>query len=545
MSNRLLILFMLVVCAGLCPAQTLYNNCYIVNSCCDSTLIWNQFEVLPQIYSFKNSIAINRSLHLQDSENYLANESGDLQFATNGCVIVDNQGRVIPDSFGLLSKFSTQSCSELTKENGQTVYIQSATPTQRSCSIPNKSKPDDYTVFNLGINKLQNWDNIKGYNDVIIYTQINKDFDNHQFKVYYEGLIQLPEAFVPGLKLVKHADGESWWLIVPSRKAGSFVSIHISKDGLPIEQQISLPEYPYPTFLGGSDLQPIIGIKMAISHDGTKLASLDVFKGNIVLYKINRCNGMIYNPIKVYQMEGHDSTNYFWPLTYSGMSFSPNSRYLYAGLWHEELQFDTEADDIASSKYIVAKEYTYKIDFDTTGFNVPDYAFLPTIDFFDNYLTPSGKIIISGSNKNITNNWYAIIEDPDKSGVDCNFNLFGFKSHYAAFTPAPNIPNFDLGPLPPGYCTQSNADAEIESKNVDGSIVISVKNIPLGTKRVCLKIYDTLGRLLTIECFDVIPFQDYSKEIVLDHSYLPPACYVATAEFDTGGFVSKKVLVMK
>jgi hypothetical protein len=59
---------MLVVCAGQSPAQTLYNNCYIVNSCCDSTLIWNQFEVLPQIYSFKNSIAINRSLHLQDSE---------------------------------------------------------------------------------------------------------------------------------------------------------------------------------------------------------------------------------------------------------------------------------------------------------------------------------------------------------------------------------------------------------------------------------------------------------------------------------------------
>ena len=254
---------------------------------------------------------------------------------------------------------------------------------------------------------------------------------------------------------------------------------------------------------------------------------------------------MIYNPIKVYQMEGHDSTNYFWPLTYSGMSFSPNSRYLYAGLWHEELQFDTEADDIASSKYIVAKEYTYKIDFDTTGFNVPDYAFYPLIDFFDHQLTPTGKIIISSSNLHVTSNWYAVIEDPDKGGADCDINLFGFKSNYANLTPANNIPNFDLGPLPPGSCNQSNTDADIESKNLDGSIVISVKNIPLGTKRVCLKIYDMLGRLLSIECFDVIPFQDYSKEIVLNHSYLPPACYVATAEFDTGGFVSKKVLVMK
>ncbi|MBL7829788.1 MAG: hypothetical protein JNK41_02075 [Saprospiraceae bacterium] len=547
MSNRLFLLFMLVVCAGQSPAQTLYDNCYGTSLCCDSTVLWNQFISRTEIFHFNNGTIKNKDLNIVTgtTRTYLANKSGELQFVSNGCVIIDSDGHLIPDDFGLIKKYKGGLfCSETILPNGKKIYYGAAT-LQSCTSIPNQINDNDFTLFTIGINRAENWDNIPGYNDVIIFSQINKENKDKTYKVYNETMLQLPESVCGGCKLVKHADGESWWLIIPLRTAGSFFSIHVSRDGLPLEHHISHSDYPFPAFMFGTNPSSGVVLQLSISNDGKKLATLDVHKGNMVLYYINRCTGSIYNPKKIYQFEGNDTISYYFPLIYSGMAFSPNSRYLYAGYWEKELQFDTDANDIEATKYQVAHEYTYKINIDTVGILVPEYAFNPIIDFYDNYLSPSGKIIISGSNRHITNNWYAVIEDPDQGGIDCNINLFGFKSNYDYVTPAPNIPNFDLGPLPPGSCNKSNTDAEIESKNVDGSIVISVKNIPLGTKRVCLKIYDMLGRLLSIECFDVIPFQDYSKEIVLDHSYLHPACYVATAEFDTGGFVSKKVLVMK
>ncbi|MBL7829787.1 MAG: hypothetical protein JNK41_02070, partial [Saprospiraceae bacterium] len=518
MSNRLLILFMLVVCAGLCPAQTLYNNCNIVNPCCDSTFIWNQFDVLPQIYHFNNDYILKKPLRLDAARTFLANAEGELQFASNGCVIVDKEGQLIPDDSGLLAKYSNAYCGIQESNDGHNVYYRNAAYAQDASCMPNSNKFNDFTLFISGWNaEYINFENVPGIDDVMVYTQINKNNDSQKYKVYHDGILQLPEPFCGGGRLVKHADGESWWLIVPLRTVGSFYSICVSPDGLPSYGNISQTIYPFPTLKYGKIPKPSYFVKWNISNDGSKMATIDSYTGNIVMYQIDRCKGLIYNPRKVYERDGLDTMYHQWPFFYTGLAFSPNSRYLYAGLWNEELQFDTEADDIASSKYIVAKEYTYKIDFDTTGFNVPDYAFYPLIDFFDHQLTPTGKIIISSSNLHVTSNWYAVIEDPDKGGADCDINLFGFKSNYANLTPANNIPNFDLGPLPPGSCNQSNTDADIESKNLDGSIVISVKNIPLGTKRVCLKIYDMLGRLLSIECFDVIPFQDYSKEIVLNH----------------------------
>ncbi|HNE47760.1 MAG TPA: hypothetical protein PK806_01180, partial [Saprospiraceae bacterium] len=94
-------------------------------------------------------------------------------------------------------------------------------------------------------------------------------------------------------------------------------------------------------------------------------------------------------------------------------------------------------------------------------------------------------------------------------------------------------------------CKTGTETPDITVKNFDGSLYIDIGNIPLGVKKACLKLYDILGRLLYYDCVDIIPYQDYSKEIAILDKYLPPACYAAAVEFDTGGFVSKKVMVMK
>ena len=80
MSNRLFLLFMLVVCAGQSPAQTLYDNCYGTSLCCDSTVLWNQFISRTEIFHFNNGTIKNKDLNIVTgtTRTYLANKSGEI-----------------------------------------------------------------------------------------------------------------------------------------------------------------------------------------------------------------------------------------------------------------------------------------------------------------------------------------------------------------------------------------------------------------------------------------------------------------------------------
>lgn len=460
---------------------------------------------------------------------------------------MDSEGKAIPNKFGWKEKLKERTCLQDINPDGTILSILIGQTLESETSIPNKSSKNDFTIFRSVWNRWDYESLDPEFNSAVIYSRINKQNESQQYEVYDEGVIYLPESFSGGLRLVRHADGESWWLIVPLTTPGSFLSVHISPDGLPMVQHLSVSDYPYSTFLLGEPKRPTYALKFNISGDGKKLAALDVTRGNIAMYEIDRCTGHIYNPKKVYEFMVFDSTGHYFPLSFADLVFSPNSRYLYAGMWKEELQFDTEADDIEATKYVVAKEYFYPITFDTTGIKVPEHAFMPNINFYEQQLTPDGRIIVIGANDHGTNKWYAVIEDPDQGGAACNINLFGFDSHYAPLGDmcANNIPNFDLGPLPAGSCKTGTETPDITVKNFDGSLYIDIGNIPLGVKKACLKLYDILGCLLYYDCVDIIPNQDYSKEIAILDKYLSPACYVAAVEFDTGGFVSKKVMVLK
>lgn len=536
---------LILICAGLCPAQSLYNDTYLIDvSSNDSIKLLDQFWYRPKMLKLSTGDSIFKKLNIYASIalTYLSDKSGNLQFVSNGCYIVDAEGKEIDNPFNFI-KDGPQYNFECGIFNGQFV---SSNTLRFITSIPNSNKEHDYTIFQLAYNKYPiSW--ISADDNKLIYTQLRESKGNYQ--VYNSGIINLPDHHTEaGISLVRHADGKSWWLIVPLFKAGTFVSIHVNAKGLPNEQVISELIYPLPTpLLGiyGSPKENYVGSVPAVSPDGSKLAIFDYYRCDIVIYNIDRCTGNIYNPRVVFISNLDENGVYFEKGI--GLAFSPNSRYLYGGTSKRELQFDTDASDIPATMFTLADSiYRYKIELDTSNIKIDPVFFSAKIDFREQFLGIDNKIHIQSQPQEPSMYFYdPVIEHPDLPGEKCGFRLFGDYKHFGNQSIPPNTPNFDLGPLPPGSCETSKINTDVLIKSTGENTDVEIINIPIGVHQICVKIYDVLGRELMRKCESIIPFQDYSKIVYFETAILPPECYFATVYFDNGDLITKKFLVLK
>lgn len=114
-----------------------------------------------------------------------------------------------------------------------------------------------------------------------------------------------------------------------------------------------------------------------------------------------------------------------------GISFSPNSRYIYVSLLIPYIyQYDTWQANLDSSGSIVAVWDSFQDPI----FNLPLY-------FFMHQLAPDGKIYLSTFNGSL---YYHVIENPDSFGISCNVNQHSFiLPNYNGCIP--NFPNYNLG----------------------------------------------------------------------------------------------------
>lgn len=535
MKLLIAISIVLTLCAGVVPAQSLYNDVYVLNSCCESTTFsYGKIKIGPKQYKFSTRDSFELNLNTSGFQiTYLSDEKGDFQFVYDGLLIHDSKGEVIENPFPDLNKNGKQwrcgMVGETSTCSGED-YVSSIVltgPTER------------YMIFRM------NWEYTPSLNhrfkgQDILCSIIEKNPQTHKYKVVEYFSIPLVVVFTEGMSIVRHADGQSWWLIIPSFRTGHFVSVHISSEGKILNQIVSQPEYPYPT-KGYEDLNlhPITDV----SPDGNKLALMDIYRRNIVLYNIDRCSGILYNPRKVHFDEKAESWNIYLPW-YLGMCFSPNSRFLYFGEYYSERQYDTEAEDIEASEVILGERLYYDVGYDTITYKVPPHLLKQSqINFATQQLGSNGKIYIRSVQEGNTI-WNAIIENPDEKGAAAGLKPFGFYN-YAQAIIGPNTPNFDLGPLPAEYCAESRTDIDFDIKVLDGSVNISVNNIPEGISEMCLKVFDMMGRVMYQSCEAIEPYLVYEKQYQLNGEILSNACYVASIQFDNGIYRSQKFIVIR
>jgi hypothetical protein len=225
--------------------------------------------------------------------------------------------------------------------------------------------------------------------------------------------------FIPAygkLNAVKHGNGVDWWILLLEYKTNRFYRYILSKDGLKYEGIQNIGEID-PEGVGCAVFSP----------DGTKYARYDdqgsfPLIQSINVYDFNRCNGLLSNNknIKFDDKGG------------AGLAFSPNSRYLYAGLGDEIRQYDMQESSLKKGEVSISKRDNH-------------ISCLDVLEGFDNgQLAPNGKIYLStdGCSKVLH-----VIHQPDLAGKACKIELHGVILPTSNALGVPNFPNFRLGKM--------------------------------------------------------------------------------------------------
>ncbi|MFN8279208.1 MAG: PKD domain-containing protein [Saprospiraceae bacterium] len=226
------------------------------------------------------------------------------------------------------------------------------------------------------------------------------------------------------LTICRHANGNSWWLILNKLNSNVFYSLFINNENeIIVDTQV---------------VGPIIedGLGQAVfSNNGEYLALIEGISFNdglyIYLYKFDRCLGKLY----------FVSRKQFPTSGFTGISFSPNSKFLYYSQEKLLYQFDMSNTD----------PLNYPVLIDT----ITDQT-LPWGSQYDQHqLGPDGRIYIT----NLYSNFYQhVINKPNESGKACDPRANGFMLKTLARRGISNNPNYRLGPIDGSICDSLGID---------------------------------------------------------------------------------------
>lgn len=347
----------------------------------------------------------------------VSDNTGNLVFYSNGCEIIDTEHEVMLNGH------------EINPGNTHDNYCANLgyPCTQGVITLPYPPYADStYYLFHIRIND-------QLYPTDLMYSVVNATGDNGHGEVIEKNTLLFQDTLADQLQAVRHGNGRDWWVVVP--KVGS--NIHylflLSPQGVegPFVQQAGAEWNDY--YWSGQAI---------FSPDGSKYIRVNPFNG-IHIFDFDRCSGELSNPVKL-EFVG-DTIN---GGTGTGVSVSPNNRYLYVSLSTKFYQYDLWADDIGASRQLIA---VYD------GF----LSFLPTT-FFQHMLAPDGKIYVTCTNGV---NRLHVIHNPNEPGTACNLEQHGIRlPTFHAFA-APNFPHFRLYDLPGSPCDTlgiSTADNEPE-----------------------------------------------------------------------------------
>ena len=250
-------------------------------------------------------------------------------------------------------------------------------------------------------------------------------------EVIEKNQLLMPDTLDGGkISAVRHANGRDWWIIGREFGNTTYYRILLDATGLHVMEDQIIGDIHIRSGYGRADFSP----------DGTKYAvlnSVSFGKGQWIYYfDFDRCSGLLSN---------YRSHHFFMDVwTAQSVTFSPNSRFLYANDTRKVWQFDTWEEDFFSAA-------------DTIGWI--DFSIVPTCANEQMKLAPDGKIYIPCRlNESVMN----VIHNPDEQGLAANFEQNGLILPTRGSN-VPNHPNYKLGPLDDSLCDTLGIDNVIVS----------------------------------------------------------------------------------
>jgi hypothetical protein len=409
-------------------------------------------------------IGETRKMAFYEAQGNISDENGNLIAASNGCWIMDASGDTMLNGSGLNpGAFANSYC-------GST----SGLPMPHGCMFLNLPEDSNKIMvihqnvdFSLALNSTE-----------LLYTTIDRSLNGGFGGVIpvQKNINILSDTLSWGVSACRHANGRDWWIAAIRDSSHTLLLTLLNATGVVsvTSHVINMP-LPFSANAG----QP------CFSPDGTKFAYTSGFLNplfqDVRVFSFNRCTG------------NFDSIGYVAKPGQAGfgLSFSPDSRYLYYSSFGQVFQLDTDAPDIAASDSLVATYDGYVYPFPTSNTN-----------FWLMYRAANGKIYISPSGGVID---YHIINYPDSGGIACDLKQHALRLPCYAGYGNVNHPNYYLGCDTTLGCPCLVSTSVSEHGQHDFSIKLSPNPGSAGfeilyllpqNKNGILSVFDLQGRLI-------------------------------------------------
>lgn len=262
----------------------------------------------------------------------------------------------------------------------------------------------------------------------LYFHEIDMGQNGGQGKVGIKNLVAINDTLARGyIQAVPHANGRDWWVTVPEWNSNCYYSLIITPDGIDIASKSCAGlNYRDRDLAGFARFSP----------DGTKYARCrgDISQ-DLEILSFDRCTGIFSNPIYL---------DISAEIYFTGVGFSPNSRFLYVTTRTYVWQFDLFSPDVQNSGILI-------------GELLPENAGPGKGTLYHQQLGPDGIIYIAspGSHK-----YLSTINHPNQPGTAAKFlahNIMfpGSANNYGAL---PNNAIFRLGPEDGSMCDTLQID---------------------------------------------------------------------------------------
>jgi hypothetical protein len=417
----------------------------------------------------------------------LCTKDSNLLFFSNGAVIYRADGSIMPGG------------DTLTTTHYSIDRYPFSTPFSQGSLIINK--PGSDSLYYLIQEAVDN-DSLANITSNIYLITIDISADSGQGEVISKGnLYTSTDTLMSGkLQAVRHANGRDWWII--SKKGNS-------NDLLEWLFTVNTIIGPSVIAFGGPVGQNSVYAQACFSEDGNHYALIN-WNETLSYFQFDRCTG-VFNPIF-----NNDFNDSFGPGC--GVAFSYNNRFMYATTSQYCYQFDLTSSNIWSSRVIVGN---------WDGFNIGGILY----DFQRMSLAPDHKIYISPGS---TNYIWSVINSPDSLDSLCNFQQHSIQLFCYNNVAFPNIPNFNLGPVPFSQCDTINGINYLESDNLTiypnpCSDYVKINLSKNAMRYNTLRVYNSLTQFVLQR--KINPEQ---IDLSIDVSWLPKGVYFVLLENERG-----------
>jgi Secretion system C-terminal sorting domain len=460
---------------------------------------------------------MKRNYDFQETVQSTCDSSGKFLFSSNGCKIFNKNFDVMDNGDDLNQVSQSSFANSCVVTGSKSEVIKNGV---LSLPIPN-SKDSLFAFFRTELNEVITLQqNVLPLN--LYYSTINMKANNGLGKVAVKNQVIVRDTLDGGdINAVKHGNGKDWWVITRKFISEKFFTFRVSANGIDssFTQMVGQP-----TARRGQ-----VGGQASFSPNGLKYAYFTL-RDQLMLYGFDRASGKLSN-FRRFRVPSELSDS---ALAFCGLSFSPNSKYLYIFAATQIFQVDVEASDIQGSIISVAS-------YDAVA---APFAY-PTAG----WLAPDCKIyFVSGNGLK----YFGYIRYPDRKGVACQVLQGAIKTPYtsAIVGGLPNNPNYRLGVIPTHPC-DSTIDFRVPTKETFTKIDVNVFPNPstgnvtldwddgINTEGGSVRVFNMLGQMVFQQ---QIPTIETRAQLDLN---VPSGVYHIRMNFKENKVFQGRVLIVK